>query len=41
LAALSADTWTNNPAQEDIIQVINLGGNISYWLDYVLVAHGS
>lgn len=41
LAALSLDTWTNNPAQEDIIQVINLGGNISYWLDYVLVAHGS
>jgi hypothetical protein len=41
LAALSLDTWTNNPAQEDIIQVINIGGNISYWLDYVLVAHGS
>jgi Ice-binding-like len=41
LAALSFDTWTNNPAQEDIIQVINIGGNISYWLDYVLVAHGA
>lgn len=41
LAALSLDTWTNNPAQEDIIQVINLGGAISYWIDYVLVAHGS
>jgi hypothetical protein len=41
LANLSLDTWTNNPAQEDIIQVINLGGHISYWLDYLLIAHGS
>jgi hypothetical protein len=41
LAQLSADTWTNNPALEDIIQVMNLGGNISYWLDYTLIAHGS
>lgn len=41
LAALSADTWTNNPAQEDIIQVIQLGGNICYLINYLLVAYGS
>jgi hypothetical protein len=41
LDALSDDTWTNNPDFEDIIQVINIGGNISYWLDYLLFAHGS
>lgn len=39
-AALFASAFSN-PKQEDIIQVINIGGNISYWLDYLGVAHGS
>ena len=30
-----------NPSQLDIIQVANDGGNISYWLDYLGVAHGA
>lgn len=40
LPILMADTFTN-PSLLDIIQVINLGGNISYWWDYLGVAHGS
>jgi hypothetical protein len=40
LAAVMADTFTN-PSLLDIIQVINLGGNISYWWDYLGLAHGS
>jgi hypothetical protein len=40
LSAVMLDTWTNNPAQEDIIQVMNEGGAISYWWDYLGVAHG-
>lgn len=40
LAQIMADTFTN-PSLLDIIQVINLGGNISYWWDYLGVAHGS
>jgi hypothetical protein len=31
----------DNPLLLDIIQVINPGGNISYWLDYLGVAHGA
>lgn len=31
----------SNLAQQDIIQVINNGGNVSYWLDFLGVAHGS
>ncbi len=30
-----------NTSQLDILQVANLGGNISYWLDYLGVAHGA
>jgi hypothetical protein len=30
-----------NPAQLDIVQIINPGGNISYWLDFLGVAHGA
>jgi hypothetical protein len=30
-----------NPSQQDILQVANAGGNISYWLDFLGVAHGS
>ena len=31
----------DNPLLLDILQVINPGGNISYWLDYLGVAHGA
>lgn len=40
LAQLFADAFTN-PSQLDIIQVENLGGNISYYLNYQGVATGS
>jgi hypothetical protein len=40
LPALMAETFTN-PSFLDIIQVINNGGAISYWWDYLGVAHGS
>jgi len=36
----SAFRWNVNQ-QQDILQIINVGGNISYWLDYLGVAHGS
>jgi hypothetical protein len=39
-AQLFADAFSN-PSNQDIIQVINIGGNISYWLDATGVAHGS
>lgn len=39
-AQLFADTFAN-PSLLDILQVVNLGGNISYYLDYLGVAHGS
>jgi hypothetical protein len=39
-AQLFADAFTN-PSQQDIIQVRNEGGNISYWLSYLGVANGS
>lgn len=35
-----ADAFTN-PQNLDIIQIINLGGNISYWLDYTGTANGA
>lgn len=35
-----ADAFAN-PSQLDIFQVINIGGNIHYWLDFQGVAHGS
>jgi len=43
-AQLFASAWRWNAtsgAQADILQVANIGGNISYWLDYLGVAHGS
>jgi hypothetical protein len=45
-AQLFASAWRWNSsvgqgAQADIFQIVNLGGNISYWLDYLGVAHGS
>jgi hypothetical protein len=39
-AQLFADAFSN-PSQLDILQVINAGGNIHYFLDYLGVAHGS
>ena len=36
----SAFRWNVNQ-QLDILQVTNIGGNISYWLDFLGVAHGS
>lgn len=40
LAQIFADTFSN-PSQLDILQVINNGGNISYYLNYQGVATGS
>jgi hypothetical protein len=40
IAQLFADAFAN-PFQLDILQVVNQGGNISYWLDFQGVAHGS
>lgn len=40
LAQIFADTFTN-PSQLDILQVINNGGNVSYYLNYQGVATGS
>ena len=31
----------SNPSLQDILQIINVGGNVSYYLDYQGVAHGS
>ena len=39
-AQLFADAFFN-PSNQDIVQVINVGGNISYWLDALGVAHGA
>jgi hypothetical protein len=35
-----ANAFTN-PALLDILQIINVGGNVSYYIDYLGVAHGS
>lgn len=43
-AQLFASVWKWNATQgakADVLQVVNLGGNISYWLDFLGVAHGS
>lgn len=40
LAQLFADAFSN-PQQDDILQVINAGGNVSYFLNYQGVATGS
>ncbi len=43
-AQLFASVWKWNATQgakADVLQVINIGGNISYWLDILGVAHGS
>ena len=40
LAQIFADTFSNL-SQLDILQVINIGGNISYYLNYQGVATGS
>lgn len=40
IAALFANAF-NNPQQKDILQVVNVGGNVSYYVDYLGVAHGS
>lgn len=39
-AAIFADAFSN-PSLLDILHVVNEGGNISYYLDYLGVAHGS
>lgn len=39
-AAIFAATFLN-PANSDILQTINPGGNVAYYLDYLGVAHGS
>ena len=39
-AQLFADAFSN-PSQLDILHVVNIGGNVSYYLDYLGVAHGS
>jgi len=44
VAQLFASVWKWNATQgakADILQVVNQGGNISYWLDFLGVAHGS
>lgn len=41
VAQAFAAAFPLNPQNLDIIQVINAGGNISYWLDSTGVAHGS
>ena len=44
VAQLFADVWKWNATQgakADILQVVNIGGNISYWLDFLGVAHGA
>ena len=40
LAQIFASAFAN-PSNQDILQCINLGGNISYWLNYQGVATGS
>jgi hypothetical protein len=43
-AALFASVWKWNATQgakADILQSVQIGGNISYWLDFLGVAHGS
>jgi hypothetical protein len=37
----SAWRWNSTNSKADILQVVNIGGNISYWLDYLGVSHGA
>src|ERR1700685_2485979 len=39
-AQLFANAFAN-PSNQDILQVINEGGNVSFYLDYLGVSHGS
>jgi hypothetical protein len=41
VAQAFASAFSLNPQNLDIIQVYNPGGNISYWLDYLGIAHGA
>lgn len=45
LARLQGSSFLNaigfNPASLDILQIRNVGGNISFWLDSTGTAHGS
>ena len=41
VAQAFASAFPTNPASLDIIQVVNPGGNVSYWLDASGVAHGA
>ena len=41
VAQAFAAAFPLNPLNQDIIQVINVGGNVSYYIDYTGVAHGS
>ena len=40
VAQLFADAFAN-PSLQDVLQIINLGGNIHFYIDYLGVAHGS
>jgi hypothetical protein len=40
VATLFASAFSN-PSLLDILQIVNIGGNVSYWLDYLGVAHGA
>lgn len=41
VAQAFAAAFPLNPQNQDIIQVINIGGAISYWVDVQGMAHGS
>lgn len=40
IAQLFTDAFTN-PSQMDVLQILNIGGDVSYWLTYQGVANGS
>jgi hypothetical protein len=41
VAQCFAAAFPTNSSNLDIFQIINEGGNVSYWLDYLGVAHGA
>lgn len=41
LAQIFLAAFPQNPNKLDIIQIVNLGGTISFWVDYLGVAHGA
>lgn len=41
VAQAFAAAFPLNPQNQDIIQVINIGGSVGYYIDYTGVAHGS